>query len=121
MNLTSRFVSLPKLAAAATLTASLWLAGGSPLRADEDCQKRIARIDHKLHEAAEHHGWNSPQVQQYREELSEARDYCWQHDHRWWSEDDRRWHTEKDWSDHDHERERDKDRDRDRDQAPPKK
>jgi TorA maturation chaperone TorD len=58
MKLTSRFVSLPKLAAAATLTASLWLAGGSPLHADEDCQKRIARIDHKLHEAAEHHGWN---------------------------------------------------------------
>ena len=40
----------------------------------------VARIDHKLHEAAEHHGWNSPQVQQYREELERSRDYCWQHE-----------------------------------------
>ena len=33
------------------------------LRAEDDCQKRITKADHKLHEAVEHHGWESPQAE----------------------------------------------------------
>jgi hypothetical protein len=86
--------------AASALTASLLLAA-APLRAD-DCQKRIINADHKLHEAAEHHGWDSPEAAKYRAELNAARSYCWDHNHRWWSEDDHKWHTEHDWDEHDH-------------------
>jgi len=44
----------------------------------------IAKADHKLHEAVEHHGWNER--------------------HRWWDEDGHRWHSDRDWDDHDHDR-----------------
>ena len=88
--------------------------GAAPVRADEDCQKRIIRADHKLHEAAEHHGWDSPQVAKYRHELAEARAWCWEHSHRWWDEDGHRWRTDRDWDDHDHDR-HDHDHEHDRD------
>jgi hypothetical protein len=84
------------------LGAALFFAGATPLRADDDCQRRIARADHKLHEAAEHHGWDSPQAAKYRHELAEARSWCWEHSHRWWDEDGHRWRTDHDWDDHDH-------------------
>jgi hypothetical protein len=58
------------------------------LRADDNCQKRITRADHKLHEAAQKHGWNSPEVEKWRQELAEARSWCWEHGHRWWDEGD---------------------------------
>ena len=83
--------------AASVLAISLLFAASTPLRADDDCQKRIAHADHKLHEAAAHHGWDSPEAAKYRAELNEARSYCWEHNHRWWSEDDHKWHTEHDW------------------------
>jgi hypothetical protein len=35
--------------------------------------------------------------------LEAARSYCWDHGKRWWDEDGKRWHTEKDWDGHDHE------------------
>ena len=114
----SNFLSFRQMVAASVLGTSLIFLTATPLRADDDCQKRVARADHKLHEAAEHHGWNSPQAQRYREELAEARSYCWDHSHRWWSEDDHRWHSERDWDDHDHHS--DHDRDRDRDHEPPR-
>jgi hypothetical protein len=38
--------------------------------------------------------------------LHEAREYCWAHAHRWWDEDGRRWHTDRDWDEHDHDRDR---------------
>ena len=89
---------------ASVLGAALLFAGAAALRADDDdCRKRIARADHKLHEAAEHHGWDSPQVAKYRYELAEARAWCWEHAHRWWDEDGHRWRSEHDWDDHDHE------------------
>jgi len=88
---------------ASALIAALFFAGPAPLRADDDCQRRIARADHKLHEAAEHHGWDSPQAAKYRHQLAEARAWCWEHSHRWWDEDGHRWRTEHDWDDHDHE------------------
>jgi hypothetical protein len=77
--------------------------GSSALRADDDCQKRIAQVDHKLHEAIEHHGPESPEANHWRSELAEARHYCWEHDHRWWDEDQHRWHDKDDWDEHDHE------------------
>ena len=71
-------------------------------RADEDCQKRITKADHKLHEAAAKHGWDSPDAEHWRHELADARSYCWDHYHRWWDEDGHRWHDQRDWDDHDH-------------------
>jgi len=81
--------------------ATLLLAGATAVRAD-DCQKRIIKADHKLHEAIDKHGWQSSQAEHWRHELAEARSYCWEHGHRWWDEDGHRWHTERDWDDHDH-------------------
>src|SRR5438309_12114952 len=72
--------------AAAVLVGMLAFAG-TPRASAEDydrCQRRIAKADHKLHEAAEHHGWNER--------------------HRWWDEDGHRWHSDRDWDDHDHDR-----------------
>ncbi len=101
-----KFEKLPfhGMIAASALAAALLFAGAAPLHADDGCQKRIARADHRLHEAAEHHGWDSPQAAKYRHELAEARSSCWERNHRWWSEDDHRWHTDRDWDDHDHDR-----------------
>jgi len=102
MNFNFSSFSLRNAIALSALTGSLLLAGATTVRADDDCQKRVEKADHKLHEAAEHHGWDSPQAAKYREELNEARSYCWEHSHRWWSEDDHRWHTDRDWDEHDH-------------------
>ena len=52
----------------------------------DSCQRRIAKADHKLHQAVGHHGWNER--------------------HRWWDEDGHRWHTDRDWDDHDHDHDR---------------
>jgi hypothetical protein len=38
--------------------------------------------------------------------LREAREYCWEHSHRWWDEDGHRWRSGRDWDDHDHDRDR---------------
>jgi hypothetical protein len=92
--------------AAAALTAFLVLTGTSRLRADDQCQRRIARADHKLHEAIERHGYRSRQASHWREELHEAREYCWKVNHRWWDDDNHRWHRDRDWDDDDHDRER---------------
>jgi|SRR5450755_3432081 hypothetical protein len=87
--------------AGSILAVALFFVAAIPLRAD-DCQKRIISADHKLHEAAQHHGWDSPETQRYRQELMDARTFCWNHGHRWWNEDDHMWHTERDWDVHDH-------------------
>ena len=71
------------------LAAAISFAATPAVRAEDDCQKRIAEADHKLHES----------------ELAEARSYCWEHAHRWWDEDDEhRWHDQRDWDDRDHDR-----------------
>jgi hypothetical protein len=106
-----RFLFLHKLTAAFVLAAALFFSAATALRADDDCQRRIIRADHKIHQAAQRHGWDSPQVAKYRLELAAARTFCWDHSHRWWNEDDRRWHTERDWDDHDHDHDRDHDHD----------
>jgi hypothetical protein len=82
------------------LAAVLLFSGTSGLRADEsECQHRVAKADHRLHEAVEHHGWDSREAEHARHELREAREYCWSSHHRWWDEDEHRWHTDRDWDD----------------------
>jgi len=93
--------------AAATLAGLLMFTGAPNLSANDGCQRRIAKADHKLHEAIEHHGYRSEQAERWRHELHEAREHCWKVNHRWWDEDDRRWHTDRDWDDHDHDHDRD--------------
>jgi len=48
--------------AGAALAGFLLFAGTPSLRADDNCQKRISRADHRLHEAIEHHGRESRQA-----------------------------------------------------------
>lgn len=94
-----------------TAAGVLALAAGPVVRADDDdCQKRVVRIDHELHRAAERHGWDSPEVQAKRAELATAREWCWNHGHRWWDEHEKRWHTDHDWDEHDHDHPHDQDR-----------
>ena len=93
--------------ASAALAAFLLFTGAPQLRAANDyCQRRIAKADHRLHEAIEHHGRNSRQADHARIQLREAREYCWNRSKRWWDEDAHRWRSERDWDDHDHDRER---------------
>lgn len=94
------------LAAAALMTA-MFLGGAVLLRAEDSCQKRINKADHKLHEAIDHHGPRSEQAEHWRHELAEARSYCWDHGHRWWDADAGRWRDNRDWDDHDHDSDRD--------------
>lgn len=82
----------------------LFFTGASSAKADDGCQRRIAQADHKLHEAAERHGWDSRQADHWRHELHEARERCWRESHRWWDEDGHSWHSDRDWDDHDHDR-----------------
>lgn len=86
------------LAAIATL-------GAAPSRADHNsgCQRRIATADHRLHEAIEHHGYRSRQAQSARHNLAAARQHCYTRYHEWWDEDDRTWHSDRNWRDEDHE------------------
>jgi uncharacterized protein (DUF3084 family) len=97
--------------------AGLLLFTGAPCAAAEehDCQKRIAKADHNLHEAIEHHGRASQEAEHARHELQEARAHCWSTEHRWWDEDSQRWHSERDWDDRDHDQDRDRDHDHDHD------
>lgn len=95
---------LRRVALAWAVLAGLLLFMGAPqLRAGgDDCQRNVAKVDHKLHEAIEHHGYFSKQADHWRHELAEARVQCWSSHHRWWDEDAHRWHTDHDWDDHDH-------------------
>jgi len=101
--------------AALALAGFLAITGVPRAHADDDCQRRVARADHRLHEAVEHYGYQSREADNARHELREERERCWKANNRWWDEDQRRWHDQQDWDDHDHDRARDRDRDRDRD------
>jgi hypothetical protein len=84
----------------AALTAFLLFTSAPRLKADEaECQHRVEKADHRLHEAVEHHGWDSKQAEHARHELREAREYCYTTYHRWWDEDEHRWHSDRDWDD----------------------
>jgi len=94
-----------KIFASGALAGVLMFGGAPQLRADhDDCQRRVAKADHNLHEAIERHGYESRQAEHWRHELRAARERCWNHDHRWWDEDGHRWRTDRDWDDHDHDR-----------------
>jgi len=86
----------------AALATGFVLFAGAPGAMADDCQERLVRADHKLHEAIEHHGYESKQAAHGRAELREAREYCWEHGHRWWDVEGNRWRAERDWDDHDH-------------------
>ena len=86
------------------LAAALVLTPVPRAQADDDCQRKLVHADHKLHEAIEHHGYESRQADHWRHELREARAWCWNHSHRWWDEDGHRWHSDRDWDDRDHDR-----------------
>lgn len=89
--------------AAATLAAVLLFVGVPPAGADDgDCRRRTERADHKLHEAIEHHGYNSAQANHWRQELHEVRERCWREHKQWWESHENRWHHDRDWDDHDH-------------------
>ena len=91
------------LLATAALGGFLLTTGVPRVVADDgNCQHRIAKADHKLHEAIEHHGRNSQQADRARHNLHEVRERCWSGFHKWWDEDGHRWHTDRDWDDHDH-------------------
>ena len=93
--------------AAAALAGFLMFTGVPSLRAaNDDCQRRVARADHRLHEAIERHGYRSNQAERRRHELREARERCWNRSRRWWNEHEHRWHTDRDWDDNDHDRDR---------------
>ena len=95
-----------------TLLLSLSLGAGvtvmsapRALAEDQDrCQRRIVHAEHELHEAIDHHGRHSKQAEHERRELHQARERCWNENHRWWDEHDHRWHQERDWDDRDHDR-----------------
>lgn len=97
---------LGRITLATAALAGMFAITGTPraMADDDDCQRRIYRADHKLHEAVEHHGWDSRQADHWRQELHEARERCWREHHRWWDEDGHRWHSDRDWDDHDHDR-----------------
>lgn len=100
-----KFLGRTLLIAAAFL--SMLAFAGAPRASAESydsCQRRIFKADHRLHEAVEHHGWNSRQADHARFELRKARERCWNERRRWWDEDGRRWHSDRDWDDHDHDR-----------------
>jgi hypothetical protein len=93
---------------AVVIAGFLTLTSVPQLRADDgDCQRRIAKADHRLHEAIEHHGPHSRHAERARHELHEARERCWSRSHRWWDEHERKWRTEHDWDDRDHDRDMD--------------
>src|ERR1700752_5332943 len=68
--------------AAAALAGFFMFVGAPHLRADDGCQ--------------------SEQAERRRHELHDARERCWNVNHRWWDEHEHRWHTDHDWDDHDH-------------------
>ena len=96
--------------AAAALAAFLMFTAAPLLRADDhDCQRRVAKADHKLDQAVAHHGAQSKQAEHARHDLRAAREQCYSRYHRWWDEREHRWHSERDWDDHDHDHDRDHD------------
>ena len=99
-----KFANWKSVLATTALAGGFLLFSGVPGAKANSCQERLVRADHRLHEAIEHHGPESKQAEHWRHELHEAREYCWAHGQRWWDEDGRRWHTDRDWDDHDHDR-----------------
>jgi hypothetical protein len=93
---------LPSLAIGVAL---LGFTAMPPAHADDKedaCKHRIEQANHKLHDAIDHHGATSSQADHARHDLQEAREQCWRENHKWWDDDEHRWHDQQDWDDHDH-------------------
>ena len=103
----SNLASWKTILGTAALAAGFVLFAAAPGAKAEDCRERLTKADPKLHEAIEHHGYQSKQANRARHDLHEAREYCWAHGHRWWDVEGNRWHTDRDWDDHDHDQDRD--------------
>ncbi len=90
----------------AALLGMLAFAGAPRAFADDyyKCQRRIAKADHRLHEAVEDHGWYSRQAEHARHELREARERCGREQRRWWDEDCRCWRNDRDRDDYNYDR-----------------
>jgi hypothetical protein len=97
-----RVVARKSLPATALVAAMLFSTAPRAAAYDDDCSRRTERVEHKLHEAIERHGPNSPQADHWRHELHETRERCWRERHRWWNEHEHRWHQDHDWDDRDH-------------------
>ena len=69
---------------AAAILGLLAFAGAPRASAEsyEACQRRVAKAEYRLHEAVEHHGWDSRQADHARHELREERERCWNEWHR---------------------------------------
>lgn len=101
-----KFSATNRFLAAASLACAL-LFSCAPLataRDDNGCRRRLQQADHKLHEAIEHHGFNSPQANRWRNRLHEERERCWREHRQWWDVHENRWHRDRDWDDHDGDR-----------------
>jgi hypothetical protein len=82
------------------LVAFLLFTGAPRVTASEsECQHRTDKADHNLHDAIKHHGYDSKQADHARHELAEARQYCWDHDHKWWDVEGHSWRVEHNWDD----------------------
>jgi hypothetical protein len=81
----------------ASLAGFLLFTGARVNADDSECQHRTEKADHRLHEAVEHHGWDSKQAEHARHELREAREYCWNQRHRWYDADRHEWREERNW------------------------
>jgi hypothetical protein len=94
-------VEYAKLSVVLAALAGFMLFTAAPrVRASEaECQHRTEKADHNLHEAVKHHGWDSKQAEHARSELSAAREYCWNQDHKWWDVDAHEWRAEHNWDD----------------------
>lgn len=68
---------------------------------EDACRHRIEQANHRLLDAINHHGPTSSEADHARHELHEAREKCWSEVHKWWNEDDHRWHDRQDWDDYD--------------------
>ena len=64
--------------AGAALSGLLFLPGAPAANAAarDSCERRVAKADHKLHEAIEDHGYYSRQAQHWRHERREAYERC---------------------------------------------
>ena len=105
--------------ASAALSGVLFLASAPAAKAD-DCQKRIRKTEHKLHEAIEDHGYYSRQAEHWRHERHEAYESCYRNgyyrdrDGGWYDRDDRYHDRSGGWYDRDgryHDRDDYRDRD----------
>jgi hypothetical protein len=95
-------------ALALALTVSLSLTGPRAFADDHgDCRAKIERAQTKLDEAVRRHGDGSPEAAKQRRDLNAERERCWNKYHGYWSTQDQRWHTDRDWDDHDHDHDHD--------------